>query len=408
MQIQQTGGNSRHVIVAGGSFAGLAAAYTLRERLAPPDRVTLISPLERFTFSPSLIWAALGQPLRHSAFALEPALEGKGIDFVKTHVRRVRIDDHTVTCDDGVEMTYDRLVIATGGRPDNSAVPGLAGEFRAASWIVNEDSALEARNVIRNLYRNPGPLVIGIAPGAAYLSVAYELALALDTALRTRGIRTQVPITFVTPEEYLGHLGLGQTAAARRLSALFAERGIATRVGAEISSVQRCEVKLAGGERLPVHAAVIMPPFTGDVDIWKSAKLTDDVGMIPVTGEYRHVEYPDIYAAGVASSFRQPLPPLGTSRAPQTGYLATHMGKAAGQNVAASLGRGQPASRVLPSLVDIRVIDGGSVGLFIASRGDGELRHTAVQLPGKVAHTMKASIERYLLWRLRTGRMDLP
>jgi sulfide:quinone oxidoreductase len=81
-------GNGRHVVIAGGSFAGLGAAYTLRERLRPNDRITLVSPSDQFVFAPSLVWAALGRPLVHSTFALEPALQAKHIDFIRSPMLR--------------------------------------------------------------------------------------------------------------------------------------------------------------------------------------------------------------------------------------------------------------------------------------------------------------------------------
>jgi hypothetical protein len=59
-------------------------------------------------------------------------------------------------------------------------------------------------------------------------------------------------------------------------------------------------------------------------------------------------------------------------------------------------------------VLDLRVLDGGDVGLLLASRGRTTLHHTAQRLPGRSAHYLKAAIERYLLWRLRTGRVNLP
>ncbi len=399
--------HSRHVVIAGASFAGLGAAYELRERLRPDDRITVISPTETFVFAPSLVWAALGRPSLHSTFALEPALGAKNITFMRSSVREVRVPEHVVRTDED-EVPYDKLIIATGGRPDTLTIPGLAGVSRAASWVVGEDSALEARNVLRELFREPGPLVLGAAQGASYVSAAYEMALALDTALRRDGLRDRVPITFVTSEPYLGHLGFGQTAARRPLETLFADRYIETRVGVGIEHVRTGEVKLTSGEVLPARAIVIMPPFTGAADIWKSANLTDRSGLIPVTAQYRHTEYPDVYAAGVASYFSEPVPPLGYTHPPHTGYLSLSMGKAAGSNVAASLGCGEPVRRPLPALLDIRILDGGNVGMLLRSRGTDVLHNSAMILPGRIAHRLKSATERYLVWRLRTGRMSLP
>jgi NADPH-dependent 2,4-dienoyl-CoA reductase/sulfur reductase-like enzyme len=397
----------RHVVIAGGSFAGLGAAYTLRERLHPNDRITVVSPSDQFVFAPSLVWAVLGRPLVHSTFALEPALKAKGIEFVRSQVWSVRPGDRTVQTDAG-ELRYDRLMIATGGHPDNLTIPGLAGDGRAASWVVGVDSATEAATVIRRLTANPGPLVVGSAQGASYISGAYELALALHLALRKDRIRDLVPMTFVTSEPYLGELGFGQSAAREKLEALFQARDIATHTGVWIERIQPGSVTLSSGQKLDAAAAIIMPPFTGVLDIWKSAKLTGDDGLIAVNDQYRHVRFPEIYAVGVAAHFSQPVEPLGFARPPHTGYLSLHMGRIAGGNVAASLDCGEPGKRPLPERLDIRILDGGDAGLLLTSRGKARLRHSVRALPGHSAHRLKTAVERYLVWRLRTGRMNLP
>ncbi|HEX6509311.1 MAG TPA: FAD-dependent oxidoreductase [Chloroflexota bacterium] len=407
MATSQRTGAGREVVIAGGSFAGLAAAYTARTALRPDDRVTLVTPNTHFVFAPSLVRAALGEPLLHSSFQLDAALAAKDIDYVRGFVRDVRAEDHVVTTDNG-ELPYDRLIIATGGRPDTSTIPGLAGEFRVASWVVGEDSAMESRNTVRHLFENPGPIAIGAAQGASYISGAYELALALDAELRRRGLRDRAPLTFVTAEPYLGHLGIGQSSAQAHLVRMFEERNIETRVGVSIERVERNTVTISSGETLDARTAIIMPPFTGAVDIWKSAGLTDSTGMIPVTFQYQHTTQQDIYAAGVASYFHQPTPPLGCAHPPGTGYLSVRMGKAAAENVAATLDCGAPAKHALPYVLDLRIIDGHDTGMLLSSRGRDHLHHSARRLPGRTARTLKIAVERYLIWRLRSGRMNLP
>ena len=46
-------------------------------------------------------------------------------------------------------------------------------------------------------------------PLASCFGPAYEFAFILDADLRKRKLRNKVPITFVTSEPYIGHLGLG-------------------------------------------------------------------------------------------------------------------------------------------------------------------------------------------------------
>jgi sulfide:quinone oxidoreductase len=403
MSSLQTGG--RQVVVAGGSFAGLAAAYTLRRRLNPEDQVTLISPDEYFMFVPSLVWAALGTSMQSSTFAIEPALLSKGINFVKCRVRNVAPATGTVSVD-GEDLHFDRLIVATGTRPDAHSIAGLGGEFRAASCVVGEDTAMETRNAIRRLIDAPGPVVIGVAQGAPHISSAYELVLAIDGRLRAEGKRGQAPITFVTSEPYLGHLGYGQTSAREKLEAMLRSRNIVALPNVGIERVTSTAVRLSDGRAIEAALSVIAPPMTGAVDIWKSAGLTDSNGLIAVTPQYRHTRFENVYAAGNAAYFVDRVAPVDGS-VPLTGYLATYMGRAVGKNVAASLGCGAPSGSTLPRTFDIRVVDGGNTGLLLTARGTDRLRTRAVTLPGSTAHALKRAIEHYQLWRLRTGRMEL-
>ena len=57
--------------------------------------------------------------------------------------------------------------------------------------------------------KHPGPIVVGAAQGASCFGPAYEFAFILDADLRKRRLRDKVPMTFVTSEPYIGHLGLG-------------------------------------------------------------------------------------------------------------------------------------------------------------------------------------------------------
>jgi sulfide:quinone oxidoreductase len=57
---------------------------------------------------------------------------------------------------------------------------------------------------------NPGPVVVGAAPGAGCFGPLYEFILTLDDELRKRQLRDRVTLTIVTPEPYVGHLSTGQ------------------------------------------------------------------------------------------------------------------------------------------------------------------------------------------------------
>ena len=114
------------VVIVGGSFGGLTTAYELRSRLEHSKcEITVVSKDRRFVFVPSLPWVAMGsKTLDKISFDLERPLVRKNIDFVHATVLRVDPQEQTVIADEG-EYSYNYLVIATGHRSANEAVPGL-------------------------------------------------------------------------------------------------------------------------------------------------------------------------------------------------------------------------------------------------------------------------------------------
>jgi sulfide:quinone oxidoreductase len=113
----------------------------------------------------------------------------------------------------GETLDYDYLVITTGPKlafdEISGAGPVSSGGGGNTHSICHVDHALEFFADYENFLKNPGPIVVGAMPGASCFGPAYEFAMILDTDLRKRKIRNKVPITFVTSEPYIGHLGLG-------------------------------------------------------------------------------------------------------------------------------------------------------------------------------------------------------
>ena len=53
--------DKKRVVVVGGSFGGINAAYELRRRLPRDAEITVISRDAAFTFMPSLLWVIMGR-----------------------------------------------------------------------------------------------------------------------------------------------------------------------------------------------------------------------------------------------------------------------------------------------------------------------------------------------------------
>ena len=100
--------------------------------------------------------------------------------------------------------------------------------------------------------REPGPLVIGAVQGASCFGPAYEFAMMAVTDLRKRRIRDRVPITFVTSEPYIGHLGLGGVGDTKSLlESSFRDRDVKWIVNAKVD-----RITVPGSLEIPAAIAI--------------------------------------------------------------------------------------------------------------------------------------------------------
>ena len=105
---------------------------------------------------------------------------------------------------------------------------------------------MQAKAAFEALVKKPGPVVIGAVQGASCYGPAYEFAFILDTALRRAKKRDQVPMTFVTAEPYIGHLGLDGVGDTKSLlESAMRERHIKWITNAKVTKVEpgKCSVE---------------------------------------------------------------------------------------------------------------------------------------------------------------------
>lgn len=122
---------SRHIVVVGGSLAGLRSAEQLRAH-GHTGPVTVFSAERHFPYNrPPLSKEALSQPdsggpdelAARLAFRRRPSVADVEFRYGTTVVA-ADLAAHTVTAESGAVVGYDGLVIATGLRPRRLRVPG--------------------------------------------------------------------------------------------------------------------------------------------------------------------------------------------------------------------------------------------------------------------------------------------
>ncbi|MDA8310710.1 MAG: FAD/NAD(P)-binding oxidoreductase, partial [Actinomycetota bacterium] len=234
---------------------------------------------------------------------------------------------------------YDFLVVATGHRSANEAVPGLGPFDGPGHSPMSAGETEELAQAIGRFLAEPGPVVIGAAPGASCIGPVYELAFELDHLLRRRGLRHQVPISLLTPEPFLGHMGMGGAGTIRQLlEAALEERDIAYRTSTAITRIAEEFVETADAAApTPSVCSIIIPPLAGVEAVASSEGLGNPKGFVPVEDHYRHQTADCVYAVGVAVA----LPPVDATPVPvnfpKTGHMTEQMAKIAAADLAARL-----------------------------------------------------------------------
>lgn len=391
------------IVVLGGSFGGLTAAFELKRLLGSKADISLLSGQDKFVFVPSLPWVSMGRKKPEDiTLSLDAILKPKGIKFIHESATGVDADASKVVTA-SQEIPYDYLVIATGPDLVFSAVPGLGPEGHT-ECIFELDMALKAREAWKKFLENPGPVVIGAVQGVSCFGPAYEYAFAIDFELRRRKIRHKVPITFVTSEPYIGHLGIGGLKNSKRIMEdEFADRDIKLIVNQAVEEFTPGEVKLKDGTSLSHKLAMFAPPMAGVKAVFH---LGNPKGFIPVDINYRHKEHKDVFCVGVAMAIAPPEQTPVPTGVPKTGSMTVDMAKDAAKAIAADI-KGNPVSEPDPLGV-LCLMDMGSSAAMMKATPVLPPRQDAVLRKGIIYKWGKHAFERYFLWKIRNGLTQLP
>lgn len=398
-----------NVVVIGAGLGGLPAAYELRHFLPAEHQVTLISEHDQFTFIPGLIQVALDlKSMKHVQLDLAPLAQRHKLNLVQDRVTGLDPVQRKITLASGDTLSYDYLTVATGASLAFDLIPGLGPHGGYTQSVCTPDHALAARQAWREFVKNPGPMVVGAAPGAGCFGPAYEFILMAERELRRLGIRDQVPITYITPEPYVGHLGVSGVKNARELTAdLMKKRGVEFIDNAAITQVSPDAVTLSDGRQIPFRYSMILPSFRGAQFIREVPGLADEKGFIPVLPTQRHPEFPEIYAAGVSIKLAQPdqtKVPIGL---PKSGQMAEAMATAAAHNIAVDLGAIHGPLQV-PTLDALCFAEFGETGIayiaapVIPDPATGK-RKKSYAARGPWVVWVKAAFEEYFMAKMRFG-----
>jgi sulfide:quinone oxidoreductase len=403
-----------HVVVLGAGLGGTIMAYELRDELANEHEVSVVNNGSHYSFVPSNPWVGVGWRDKQGVEVdLAPVLARRGIGLHPQGARRVHPVEHTVELNDGSSVSYDYLVIATGPELAFDEIDGLGPDHNTQS-VCHIDHALKAKAAFDALVARPGPVVIGAVQGASCFGPAYEFTFILDKALRDAKVRDRVPMTFVTSEPYIGHLGLDGVGDTKGLlESEMRQRHIKWICNAKVDKVEpgkmlvseiADDASVKQAHELPHVYAMMLPAFRGVTAVRGIEGLTNPRGFIVVDKHQRNPAFPEVFAVGVCVA----IPPIGKTPVPvgvpKTGFMIESMVTATARNIGRLVKGEEPDAQGTWNAVCLA--DFGDSGVAFVAQPQIPPRNVNWSSSGKWVHTAKVGFEKYFLHKIRTGKSE--
>jgi sulfide:quinone oxidoreductase len=398
----------------GAGIGGMAMAYEMRAKAGKADVVTVVSNTPKFHFVPSNPWVAVNWRQRDEVeLEIEPLLKKRKIEFIATGVKRVHPDDNVLELDDGRRIDYDFLIIATGPKLAFDEIEGLGPKGHTQS-VCHIDHAMHAQGEWGRFVEDPGPIVVGAVQGASCFGPAYEFAMTMETDLRRRKIRDRVPMTFVTAEPYIGHLGLGGVGDSKgMMESILREKHVKWICNAKVTKVEAGKMfvtehdedgKPKKEHELPFKYSMMLPAFKGVDAVFGIDGLTNPRGFILIDQHQRNPKYRNIFAVGVCVAIppvEQTPIPTGT---PKTGYMIESMVTATAHNIADVLAGREPQERATWNAVCLA--DFGDSGAAFVALPQIPPRNVNWFSQGKWVHLAKIAYEKYFMRKMKQGTTE--
>jgi len=408
-----------HIVILGAGIGGMPAAYETRALLGKEHRITVVNSTDTFQFTPSNPWVAVGWRERQATtMPIAPSLAKKGIDFIGKAVTAIDAEANRLTVDGGEVVDYDVLIITTGPKLAFDEIPGAGPSFSGGGGHTHSVCTVPHAEAFWADYqaflKDPGPLVIGAMPGASCFGPAYEFAFIVDADLRKRKLRHKVPITYVTSEPYIGHLGLAGVGDSKTmLESELRSRDIKWITNAKTTKVEPgklfvTELDDLGQPRkeheLGFKLSMMLPAFKGVDPVAAVPKLCNPRGFVLIDEFQRSKAYKNIFSAGVCVA----IPPVEATPvptgAPKTGYMIESMVSAIAHNIAADLA-GKPATAT-GTWNAVCLADMGDTGAAFVALPQMPPRNVNWFKKGKWVHLAKVAYEKYFLSKMKSGNTE--
>ena len=279
-----------HIVILGNGIAGITAARHIRK--LSDDPITVISGESDYFFSrTALMYIYMGHmKYEHTKPYEDWFWEKNKITLKKAWVEKVDFNAKKVVSQKGTEVTYDKLILATGSQSNKFGWPGQDLEGVQGLYSLQDLEKMEAstKNVKNAVVIGGG--LIGI-----------EMA----EMLHSRNIH----VTYLIREAHFWGNVLPE-GEAQLIDNHLKEHGIDLRKETELEEIidngsgKVGAVKTKAGETIPCEFVGLTVGVHPNIDLFKNTNLETDRGIL--VDDFLQTNITDVYALGDCAQLKHP------------------------------------------------------------------------------------------------------
>jgi NAD(P)H-nitrite reductase large subunit len=357
---------TRHVIVGGGT-AGINALTTIRQYDRGASEIVLVAS-ERPYARMVLPYYLKGTISESHVYTATPArLHTLDVQaYIGQRATRLDTQANVLTLDDGTELPYDDILIATGSSPVRPPIPGAEAQGIHSFWTLEQ-----AQGVVQHI--RPGSHVVMVGAGFIAFTILNAI-LARGATLTVVEIAPQILPRMIDRD------------GAALVEAWLRQHGVTIRANAQLTAIEEAQgqkrLRFQESSDLLADLVIMATGIRTNLDWLNGSGIEIKRGI--VVDEHLRSNVPNVYAAGDVAEGRDLI--TGAAAVHAIEPTAMEHGRVVGANMA-----GQPLAyrgSLLMNIVEV-------LGLEIASFGAWD------DAQAEVFSALKAERPAYrkLLWR---------
>ncbi len=292
----------KNMLILGAGTSGTMMANHLNNRLSHDEwNITLVDKEETHYYQPGFLFIPFDiykpKQVKKSIDKFIP----NNVSLIREKINKIDKDQNKVFLQNGLELNYDVLIIATGTDIAPDEIEGMLGD----KWqkdifdFYTYEGAKNLRNKLANW--KGGKLVVHICEMPIKCPVApLEFAFLADSFFINKKMRDQVEITFVTPMDG----AFTKPKASKELGYLLEDKNIKLVPNFNIERVDTENKTIIdyGGQEVEYDLLVTVPTNKGDEMVARSG-FGDDLNFVPTNkGTLQTTVKDNIFAIGDATN----------------------------------------------------------------------------------------------------------